>query len=170
MDVATQIFQFLNMWIAFPATAGGLIYAIVQVNKTKSASEAAKESIERAERSISRNQLILLIPTLHRTEGDLENAIEGGERRLAAYHLSSWKWFGSQLRTYLPNQNEDDVKLAQALQTSIALASDAKIEAMDQENKLAAACKPALQSIAVVTGELGRIAAIEMTKASSDAK
>lgn len=163
--------EWLNFWLSIPLSIlgfglsiWGVVYAIMQVAKTKNAAEEARDSAKRSETLLLRNQLILLIPILHRNEGDLENAVEHDERRLVQYHLSSWRWHSSQFRSYLGNHSEDK-KLAKAVQASIALAAETKLSVNDTTKSLGDICAPVREAIAVVTGELGRLAADETSKA-----
>lgn len=163
MSTITNIFEWLNLWLSIPLTVVGFAAAIRQATKARTASELAKEAAQRAEALLSKNQLILLIPILHRAEGDLETALEHGERRLVEYHLSSWRWHSSQFRSYLTDSAADK-KLAKSVQASIALAAETKLRLGESESDMGKICIPVREAIAAVTGELGRLAADETSR------
>jgi hypothetical protein len=146
-----------NDIIGIPLTIAGFIFAIVQIYKTKNSANAAKTAASDAVSSISSNYLLILLPQLNRVESELDTAVDQDDRRLAAAHMSQWRWQAGQVRGWLSGDDPSSKKVAKLIQTSITLAATAKLDALDKAQDLPSVARPVQEAIAAVTGELGQL-------------
>lgn len=145
---------------AIPLALIGFGLTLWQLAKTKRAAEAAQESARSAQVAISRNHLLILIPQLQRIEEELERSVRANSIELTLSWLANWRWQAGQLRGFLLASSYDDEKTMRALQSSIAKAAVARKAIIDSKHgDLLKATRPARDAIAVVTNELGMLAA-----------
>ncbi len=116
-------------WISL----AGLIVAIIgfaatisQLVRTAKASEATKVAVERTERRMAMNHLLVLIPQFRILETDLDSAADENDRRLAIRALVAYSHIASEVAGLLRNQDSVDDVLVDRLALSARNASMAK--------------------------------------------
>lgn len=150
------IFEDANLYFGIPLAVAGFGATYYQALRARGASEAARDAAQSAEQTISRNHLLVLLPQLQRVENDLDFAVEQGDRKLASFLMSNWRWQAGQLRGFLKDDPQNR-KTLKAIQTSITLAASAKIDVLDTANPVAKTARPVQDAIAAVTGDLGHL-------------
>lgn len=109
----------------------GFAIAIWQLARTAKASEATRFAIERTEKRMALNHLLVLLPQFHLIENDLDRAAEDNDRALARRALVSYSRFAAEVATILKGQDTVDQTLIIDLQSSAREASRAKASLID---------------------------------------
>jgi hypothetical protein len=104
----------------------GFGVAIWQLTRTANASIATRKAVERTEKRMAINHLLVLLPQFRIVEGDLDRAAEEDDRQLASRALVSYAHFASEAAAILAGQVNVDQALVTELQISSREASRAK--------------------------------------------
>lgn len=115
----------------------GFSLAIWQLKRTANAASATRKAIERTEKRMALNHLLVIIPQFRILENDLDRAAEDNDRSLARNALVSYAHFASEVATILESQVPPDHTLISDLRGSSREASLVKasmIDAPDLEN------------------------------------
>jgi hypothetical protein len=118
---------------AIVATVLALIVALRQLDRTERAEEAARREREKVEKEASLRHLMGFLPTLQKIKHEFEIAIREGERSAVERELEEWCDGGSKVRDMLVARPDVPPTVVHNLDTSIALASSAKIQLVDPE-------------------------------------
>lgn len=155
-----SVLDAVNGVTAIPFAVVGFGVTFWQLRKTKDAANAASDAARRAQRQISRGNILMLLPQIQRIEDELERAIQLDQVQLAISWLATWRWQAGQLRGLLPNENNQRRRLHRSLQASISVAAETKIRLLDpaQASDLVAITNAVRAAIAAVTNELGALA------------
>ena|ERR1700722_20269409 len=124
----------LGDWVGIAGLAVSVVgfsLAIWQLARTAKASEATREAIERTEKRMALNHLLVLLPQFHLLENDLDRAAEDNDRALARRALVSYSHFASEVAAILRGQDQVDQTLITELQSSARDASLAKATLID---------------------------------------
>jgi hypothetical protein len=155
--------EHVNTIVAVPATLTGFGFTLWQLAKTRSAAQSASTAVRRVEETLSRNHLLILLPQLQRIEQDLEVAVGNKDVRLIIYHLGNWRWQAGQLRGFLDEDPRASKRLVRAIQQSIALTAETKLDLLEREDELLKVTRGAREAITAVTGELGGLVSLYST-------
>jgi hypothetical protein len=104
----------------------GFGIAIWQLTRTANASVATKAAIERTERRMALNHLLVLLPQFRILENDLDAAAQDDDRALARRSLISYSHFAAEVATILQGQDTVDGSIIVELRESARQASRAK--------------------------------------------
>jgi hypothetical protein len=104
----------------------GFGVAIWQLVRTANASVATRKAVERTERRMAINHLLVLLPQFRIVETDLDRAAEEDDRQLASRALVSYAHFASEAAAILAGQANVDQTLVAELQVSSREASRTK--------------------------------------------
>lgn len=115
----------------------GFGVAIWQLVRTANASVATRKAVERTEKRMALNHLLVLLPQFRILENDLDRAAEDNDRQLARRALVSYAHFASEVAAILQGQDRVEQSLLVDLKSSAREASTAKatlINASASEN------------------------------------
>jgi hypothetical protein len=139
-------------------TVAGFGIAIWQLVRTARASEATKIAVERTERRMALNHLLVLLPQFRILEHDLDAAADGNDRNLAMRTLVSFNYLSSEIAGLLTNQDGIDPNLSTQLQSIGRVASLAKADMINNPSKQAkTATKDFRKQLADVTAHVGAL-------------
>lgn len=116
-------------------TLVGFGIAIWQLIRTANAAEATKRAIERTEKRMALNHLLVLLPQFRLIENDLDSAAQDDDRPLARRSLVAYAHFAAEVATILQGQDKVDQTLVIDLQTSATQASRTKASLIDSAGK-----------------------------------
>ena len=109
----------------------GFVIAIWQLVRTANATKATKEAVERSEKRMAINHLLVLLPQFRLIENDLDVAAQDDDKGLARRSLVAYAHFAAEVATILQNQDRVDQTLITDLRTSATQASQAKATLID---------------------------------------
>jgi hypothetical protein len=109
----------------------GFVIAIWQLWRTANAAQATKKAIERAEKRMAKNHLLVLLPQFQLIENDLDAAAQNDDLGLARRALVSYAHFAAEVAAILQDQEKVDETLVTDLRTSATQASLAKAVLID---------------------------------------
>lgn len=118
-------------------TVVGFAITIWQLVRTARASEATQQAVERTERRMALNHLLVLLPQLRLIETDLDTAAQENDRKLAMRALVAYSHMASEIAGLLRGQDSVDDALVQRLEQSARAASLAKADLIDNANRMA---------------------------------
>lgn len=121
-------------WIALTGlivSVVGFAIAIWQLVRTANAAEATKRAIERNEKRMAINHLLVLLPQFRLIENDLDAAAQEDDRGLARRSLVAYAHFASEVAAILQSQDKVDQVLVTDLRVSATQASQAKAALID---------------------------------------
>jgi hypothetical protein len=104
----------------------GFGFAIWQLIRTANASIATKIAVERTEKRMALNHLLVLLPQFRLLENDLDHAAQEDDRPLARRTLVSYAHFASEVASILQGQDNVDQSLIRELHSTARDASRAK--------------------------------------------
>jgi len=104
----------------------GFGIAIWQLTRTANASIATKRAIERTEKRMALNHLLVLLPQFRLLENDLDHAAQEDDRPLARRTLVAYAQFASEVAAILQGQDNVDQSLITELRSTARDASRAK--------------------------------------------
>lgn len=104
----------------------GFAIAIWQLIRTANASVATKAAVERTEKRMALNHLLVLIPQFRLLENDLDFAAQDNDRALARRSLVSYAQFAAEVATILQGQDGVEQDLVEKLRSSATEASRTK--------------------------------------------
>ena len=107
-------------------TVIGFGVAIWQLVRTANATVATRQAVERTEKRMAINHLLVLLPQFRIVEGELDRAAEEDDRQLACRALVSYAHYASEAAAILSSQNNADQTLVTELRSSSREASRAK--------------------------------------------
>lgn len=126
--------MYFGDWIG----VAGLVVSVVgfgvafwQLIRTANAAKATKSAIERAERRMATNHLLVLLPNFQLIENDLDAAAQNDDPGLARRALVAYAHFATEVAAILQSQERVDQTLITDLRTSATLASQAKAILID---------------------------------------
>jgi hypothetical protein len=88
--------------------------------------DAAREAIERTERNLADNHMLILIPQLHALARDFDVAQEAQSREATLAVLSAWVGIASELLGLLEADDSEEAELMRRLDQSASRTSEAK--------------------------------------------
>lgn len=91
----------------------------------KVAAEAASAAVDRTQRQLRANQMLVLIPQLRWVAGELDAAISSDDRDLTRRHLDSWRWQAGHVNGLLKDETPTPRAILKSLQDSVGLATTA---------------------------------------------
>lgn len=109
----------------------GFGVAIWQLIRTANATSATRKAIERTEKRMALNHLLILLPQFRILESDLDRAAEDDDRPAARTALVSYAHFAAEVATILKSQIASDQTLVVDLQASSREASLVKASLID---------------------------------------
>lgn len=148
-----------SVLIEVPLTVAGFAITFASLRTTRRA-------VERAESRIAKYQVLMLFPHLQELERDLDASILGDDRAQTIRHLVAWRLNANQLNGLLRELNEG-ASLRQDLQTSVALASEAKTHLVETRKAISGATRNARNAIAAVNDSAAVLAAQLASRSSS---
>jgi hypothetical protein len=104
----------------------GFAVAIWQLVRTANATVATRQAVERTEKRMAINHLLILLPQFRIIEGELDRAAEEDDRQLASRALVSYAHYASEAAAILSSQSNADQTLVTDLRSSSREASLAK--------------------------------------------
>jgi hypothetical protein len=141
-------------WVAWFEVAGGLatitgLYLTWrQAKKAKIAAEAASSAMDRTQRQLRANQMLVLIPQLRWLAQELDAAIAADDGAMTRRHLDGWRWQAGHVHGLLLDANAER-RILRALQESVALATEATSSLLKNQKPVLDSCEQARQSIGV---------------------
>ncbi|NHT17771.1 hypothetical protein [Cellulomonas sp. IC4_254] len=119
-------------WLSFAQlvfTALGFGLAWIQLRRSANAAEESKRLLEQMQSRAIANDLLLMLPNLHKLEDELDAAVKSGDADAAERALVSYSRLASEVAEMLRGKMQpDDVALADLLVQSVAAARRAKTE------------------------------------------
>lgn len=109
--------------------------AKLQAAAAKTAADAASGAMDRAQRQLRSNQILVLIPQLRWVAQELDAAIEAGDRGMTRRHLDSWRNQAGHINGVLLDDSAAKRKILKAIQDSVALATEATANLLREEKK-----------------------------------
>lgn len=140
--------------VGFALTLIGLGLTFRQARGAKSAAEAAQAGVERTQRHLRANQLLVLVPQLRWISSELDAAIELDDAAAVRRQLDSWRWQAGHVHGVLLAGKDVDGKLLRTLQTSTGLATTANSALLQGKRPVLDACGKARETISLVCNQL----------------
>jgi hypothetical protein len=140
----------------FPLALLGIYFAWQEARKATSAATAARLAVDRTQRQLRANQLLVLVPQLRWISTELEQSINDDDRDLAGRNLHNWRWQAGHVHGILSAADPAEKKLLKTLQDSVGLAFAATTTLLDAEFKdrpVLEACMKARESIGNVCNQ-----------------
>jgi hypothetical protein len=109
----------------------GFAFTIAQLIRTARASEATKVAVERTERRMALNHLLVLLPQFRLLESDLDSAAESGDRKLAIRALVAFAYIAGEVAGLLKGQDDVDQDVTNRLSNMARRAAQAKSQLID---------------------------------------
>lgn len=136
--VAVLVFARLFAWrdavalSSLAVTALGFFVALWQIARSTRAVEAAKDAVERTEKRLAGNHLLLMLPEIEQAERALDAAAMGSDVTAVANALVTWRRVCSELLGIVRLMPEPDHKLLiSLLEKSAETAGHAKSSVID---------------------------------------
>jgi hypothetical protein len=118
----------------------------LQAREAKVAAEAASSAIDRTQRQLRANQMLVLIPQLRWLAQELDTAIAAGDSAMTRRHLDGWRWQAGHVSGLLLDAKAER-RILRALQESVALATEATNSLLKNQRPVLDSCEQARQSI-----------------------
>jgi hypothetical protein len=131
--------------------------AINQFRKTASIAQAAQAAVERAERQLASNRLLLVVPQLENLQLELEQAIETNSRSQARKVLLIWRREVSQLIGLLSARADLDQELIRSLNVFEEMATQALDNLQGNSRSVLTATKGLKHAIPEASSRLNRL-------------
>ena len=141
--------------IGLVLSLAGLVYAIIEIRKTKTAAQAAAAAAERTSRALVQNHLLFLIPELTRLATEIDGMVAADDARRVSEHLSQWRNAASRARGLLRARGEIPRPLASAFTGSFAAITESRTLLREQESDVPASVEASLRAIDKVMDEIG---------------
>lgn len=119
----------------------------IRASEAKAAAEATTAAVDRTQRQLRANQVLVLLPQLRWLAHELDSAIANDDRDLARRQLDNWRWQAGHANGLLTEITPSPRKILRALQDSVALATEATTTLMKQEKAVMESCEPARGAI-----------------------
>jgi hypothetical protein len=154
---------------SIPLALIGFGITIWQLKKTKSAAEAAQDAAKDAASSIKDQvraiNLASLVPQLIRIENEIERAIGDGSVEILRFWIALWRQHAGEARAYLEATTTGEKRVLRNIQSSISTAADtrSRIHGLNELANLGTITEDLRKVVSRVTGELGTIAARQIT-------
>lgn len=132
LGVAGLIVGSLGLLVTF----GGFWIAILQLRRTANAAEATAAGIERTERRMALNHLLVVVPQIRLLELDLDRAVEENDRMAAVRALGSYSHVAAEVAGLMADQGVMNEGVLEKLQVSALAATEAKARLQDTTNIL----------------------------------
>jgi hypothetical protein len=130
----------------------------------KASADAARAAVERTEKHLADNHLLLWIPRLEQVARSLELAAVANRRDAAMVHLTEWRETATHVRA-LVTRDGDRPDLVEKLQTAVALIISAKDDLVaDKESTAAEATRHVRSAINEACDRASEIVAERMTR------
>lgn len=100
--------------------------AASNASSAKTAAESAQRAVERTERHLADNHLLLWVPRLEQVARNLDLAAAADNRDVAMVHLMEWRETAGYVRTLVLKDAVDRPELVERLQTAVVLIHSAK--------------------------------------------
>jgi RNA-binding protein YhbY len=138
----------------------GFAFAIWQLTRTANASVATRQAIERTEKRMALNHLLIILPQFRLLENDLDSAADTDDRPLARRSLVAYSHFAAEVATILDGQNGVDQKLVHDIRESATLASRVKAALVDapKERNTKQLTKNVRETISALSVHIGSLA------------
>jgi hypothetical protein len=133
----------------------GLVYAILEIRKTKGAAEAAASSAERTSKALVQNHLLFLIPELTRLSSEIDAAVATSDAGRTLEVLSHWRNGASRTRGLLRARGDVPRNLGSAFTGAFAAISDARIKLRMPSPDVTSVTEASLRAIDKVMDEIG---------------
>jgi hypothetical protein len=117
----------LAEWASIVGLAG-VVLAIVQLFRAQSTLDATRTAINRTERHLALNQLLVLLPQLQKLEGDIDIAVESGAREAVIRQLVEWRRLATEIHGLIDGHELSDPDRTKQLQQSATTAAVTKIQ------------------------------------------
>lgn len=104
----------------------GVIATFIQLLRTQGSVKAARAAIDRTEKHLALNQVLVLLPQLQKLEGDLDVAVSAGAREAVIRHLVEWRRLASEVAGLIEAQAYADPTRVDQLQASAVTAAVTK--------------------------------------------
>lgn len=121
--------------------------AVIGAHEAKIAAEAAGVAIDRTQRQLRANQMLVLIPQLRWVAQEMDAAIAGDDRGMTRRTLDSWRWQAGHVNGLLLDEGATSRKILKALQDSVALATEATTTLLKGQKPVLESCDQARQAI-----------------------
>lgn len=145
--------------VGFILTLTGIYLAWNQARRAASAAEAARNAVQRTQRQLRANQLLVLVPQLRWISTELDASIMANDRDLACRNLNNWRWQAEHIHGILSVNDPTEKRLLKKLQDSVGLAfaaTGALLDVKDLGRPVMEDCRKAREAIGVVCNELSR--------------
>ena len=109
--------------------------ARVQATAARTAADAASSAIDRTQRQLRSNQMLVLIPQLRWVAQEMDAAIESGDKGMTRRHLDSWRYQAGHVNGLLLDDSAVTRKVLKAIQDSVALATEATTTLLREDKK-----------------------------------
>ncbi len=143
-----------EFWMNLAGLVIGVIgfgVTIWQLFRTANAAEATTRAVERTERRMALNHLLVLLPQFRMLETELDLAVEESDRRMATRILASYAQITSQVAGLLDGRDSDFEPLVSKLQRASRDASHTKARIVNEPRKTV---KNLTKDFRTTTGEL----------------
>lgn len=109
----------------------GFGFAIWQLTRTANASVATRKAVERTEKRMALNHLLVLLPQFHLLENDLDHAAEADDRNLARRSLIAYAHYSAEVAKIIEGQDGINQSVVRDLRKSSSEASRTKASLID---------------------------------------
>jgi hypothetical protein len=120
----------------------------LRARQAKVAAEAASSAMDRTQRQLRANQMLVLIPQLRWLAQELDTAIVAEDGAMTRRHLDGWRWQAGQVSGLLLEAKAER-RILRALQESVALATEATNSLLKNQRPVLDSCEQARRSIGV---------------------
>ena len=149
--------------VEVPLTIVGFYIAVHQIQRARSAADAAREATTSAERRLATNQVLQLVAQIQRAERELDQAIASGERVSVVSALIEWRADANHLRGLLAQVTGEE-PLVQALQEAVTGASVAKNDLLQTKRSISGVMRPTTERVAAISDEAAALSARLVTR------
>lgn len=101
----------------------------------KVAAEAASAAVDRTQRQLRANQMLVLIPQLRWVASELDAAIGSDDRAMTRRHLDQWRWQAGHVNGLLKDETPTPRTILKSLQDSVGLATAATSTLLKDDGK-----------------------------------
>ncbi|MEV0803928.1 hypothetical protein AB0I34_39985 [Kribbella sp. NPDC050281] len=144
-------------WAQVVGAAAGLVglwFTWRQARKARTEATAAKESadaataaVDRTQRQLRANQILILIPQLRWVAQEMDAAIAENDRALTRRHLDNWRWQAGHVNGLLLDDRPSPRKVLKSLQESVSLATTSTSSLLSDSRPILDACGQAREAI-----------------------
>jgi hypothetical protein len=152
----SSTFAHVAEWASIVGAAGVFI-ALGQLVRTKRAVTAATEAIERADKSLAANQVLVLLPQLQKLEPDLDAAVAAEAREAVLRHLAEWRRLATELDGLVRNQPYAEANALNQLRASAVAAATAKSQLLNTDRDLVTGTNAVRREVAEACAYIGTL-------------